>query len=123
MSKPKKDCMFQYIVTTGQIFRDYKSIEDTDLITREEADALWLKYRDDFIRNLKDEWAQPEMGIWINCKDNTDYHTSVLHLDNDTKYDGRRFYHERVEYITEPTTKATDPASEHNASQKASHKN
>lgn len=99
----KKDCMFQYTVVGTGFFRDYKPIEDTGLITRAEADKLWLKYKDDFVMQLKREDTEPEMGIWINCKDNTDYHTCIAHLDSDTKWDGRRFYREVIEYIDVPT--------------------
>jgi hypothetical protein len=56
-------------------------------------------YEDDFRRKLADEYYEPEIGIWINCKNNTDYHTCIWHLDNNTKWDGRRFYNEVREYI------------------------
>lgn len=100
----KKDCMFQYIVTTGHIYAEYEIIKDTGLITRKEADRLWHEYRDDFIKRLNSEWSRPEMEIWINCKDNTDYHTSTMHLDEDTKYDGRRFFKEVKQYVDEKIT-------------------
>lgn len=101
MAKPK-NCMFQYTVTTTGFFNDYKKVEDTDLITRDEANALWHKYKPDFIRQLEAEYSNPEMGIWIDCKDNTDYHTTVAHLDSDTKWDGRYFYKEIRQNVDEP---------------------
>jgi hypothetical protein len=95
----KKDCMFQYSVNAIGFMGDYKTVEDTGLITRKQAEELWHKYEDDFRRKLADEYYEPEIGIWINCKNNTDYHTCIWHLDNNTKWDGRRFYNEVREYI------------------------
>lgn len=101
----KKDCMFQYSTVGAGYSRDYKPIEDTELITREQAEDLWRKYANDFRRNLESEYIDPEMVIWINCKDNTDYHTCIAHLDKNTKWDGRGFYKEVREYIEVPAPK------------------
>ncbi len=69
--KIKKDCLFQYALGKG--FGDLIK-ENTDLITRKEAEKLWDKYYPDFIEKLQDGY-EPQMGIWINCKTVTDYHT------------------------------------------------
>ena len=49
-----------------------KVIEDTDLISLEEANKLWDKYTP----KIKEEWdslSSPQMCIWIDCNSNTDY--------------------------------------------------
>lgn len=69
----KKDCIFQFATR-------HKVYEDTELITREEADALWEKY----IGQVKEEWdelSSPEMCIWIDCESNTDFHTRGRDVD------------------------------------------
>lgn len=80
-----KSCLFQY--ATRQ-----KIIEDTELITREQAEDLWSKYYKDII----DEWdilASPQMCIWIDCKSNTDYHTVGKEIDfRDCELKNGRFY-------------------------------
>ena len=43
-------------------------VEDTDPITREEAIDLYYKYRDDFLRRLKDG-ERPQMCIWEDVGD------------------------------------------------------
>lgn len=95
----KKDCMFQFMVVIGNFMPDYKNIEDTGLITWDEAVELFNKHKETFLRYLEDENAKPEMGIWIGCKDTIDYRIAKVHLDNDTKWDGRRFYNLRREYV------------------------
>lgn len=71
-----KDCMFQYATKN-------KVIADTVLITREEAIELWNKNKDDFIKRLRNE-EEPEMCIWINCKDESWYSESIMHVDQDS---------------------------------------
>jgi len=63
----KKNCLFQYY--NGQI-----TVVDTELITRKEADRLFDKHEREVREGLK-EGFDVQMGIWINCKTNTDYHT------------------------------------------------
>jgi hypothetical protein len=73
VEEPPKNCMFQF-ATAGKI------IEDTDLITREEADALVKKYTE----HLKKVWNEddcPEMVIWTACWNNTDYSSRGLDID------------------------------------------
>jgi len=70
-----KNCAFQYAVYTGKIY------ENTDLITMEEALMLWDKYEDLFIKHLKSN-NNPEMVIWIDMKNEDDYHTTLKHWDS-----------------------------------------
>lgn len=87
----KKDCMFQYAVTRNPgYFSTYDTIEDTGLITITQAKKLWEKHLPDFISKLDDESYAPEMGIWINCKNDTDYHTCQPHVDNDPNHMNRK---------------------------------
>ncbi len=77
--------MFQYATK-------HKVIEDTGLITREEADELWEKYLPDIQRKW-DEWDSPQMGIWIDCDSPTDYHTTEREIDfRDCELVNGRFY-------------------------------
>lgn len=68
----EKDCAFQYATGDGTI------LENTDLITLEEANALWDKYVDQYKEHLEHN-DDPEMAIWINMKNDTDYHTTARH--------------------------------------------
>jgi hypothetical protein len=85
----KKDCMFQYSITKNP---GYFSSYDTGLITLATAKKLWEKHLPDFIAKLLDDSYEPEMGIWINCKNDTDYHTCKPHADNNTKTRNGRLY-------------------------------
>ena len=83
----KKDKMFQY-ATNREI------IKDTELITEEEANDLWVKYINDAKSKLRDG-EEPQMCIWINCKKNGDYHTKdeIKDLDySDCEYINGRVY-------------------------------
>jgi hypothetical protein len=84
MGTDKKDCMFQY----G--FRDGTLVENTGLISREYADALWEKYQG----HIKDNWhRKPQMCIWVDCASETDYHTAERDIDwNDCELSGGNFY-------------------------------
>jgi len=75
----KKDCRFQY-ATDG--WMGVKIIEDTDLITREEAERLWDKYYQDAVEKLR-SGDKPQMGIWINCKDDGLYNEMDEHKNID----------------------------------------
>ncbi len=77
--------MFQYayyngVFSRGFSFSTIQIIEDTDLITKQEALKRWKKYLPDFIYRLKEE-QRPEMVIWVDCDSNTDYHTQLKCLD------------------------------------------
>lgn len=89
----KKDCMFQYAIAYRWISTDI--VEDTDLITLQEARELWYKYLPDFIKHMNnrdEEASRPEMVIWIDCKDNTDYSKELAHIDWESEVDGNSVY-------------------------------
>lgn len=65
--------MFQY-------YDGYKTIEDTGLITAEEADELWKKYYLEAKDNLK-EGLKVQMCIWKDCTTTTDYHTEEKEIN------------------------------------------
>ena len=95
--KLKKDCAFQYAVANKGWLDKSPIIEDTDLITYEEAVKLWNKYLPDFIKRYEDEQS-PEMAIWTDMKNNTDYHTDKHHLD---ARDNLKIVNGRIFQITE----------------------
>ncbi len=66
-----KDCMFQY--GTNQ-----RMLADTDLITFDEAKALFDKNRDDFIERLEND-ESPEMALWVQCASNSSYGKTAYH--------------------------------------------
>jgi hypothetical protein len=80
-----KNCLFQYAI-------QQEVIEDTDLITEEEAQALWEKYQ----KHIRDNWdvlTSPQMCIWVDCATNTSYHTVGKEIDyRDCELDRGRFY-------------------------------
>lgn len=80
-----KTCMFQFATSR-------KILCDTDLITKEEALALFEKNKDDFIILLADG-QESEMGIWKDCKSNTSYEQTLIHWwADDMRYiDGALF--------------------------------
>lgn len=88
----KKDCMFQF--ATRQ-----KVIEDTGLITMEEANDLWKKY----LPVIKTDWnelSSPQMCIWIKCNSNTDYSTTWKDIDyRDCALENGKFYRVSKERI------------------------
>ena len=65
--------MFQY-ATTEKIY------EDTGLITKEEAYKLWDKYYSEVVRKLQGG-EEPQMAIWIKCKNETDYSEKEKEID------------------------------------------
>lgn len=76
----KKDRLFQYATQKGCFTKGYSIslgttfYEDTELITEEEANKLWEKYKPQVIKELEDG-DRPQMCIWKDCKNNSDYHT------------------------------------------------
>lgn len=54
--------------------------EDTGIITKDEAVALWKKYYPKVARQLR-EGLQPQMAIWQNCKNETDYEDDLVWVD------------------------------------------
>lgn len=87
----KKDCAFQY-ATLSNVF------EDTDLITLEEAKALWRKYLPDLIFRLQ-AVENPEMVIWVEMKDQVDYHKPLVFADSQTQTDGKEIWNLKREYL------------------------
>lgn len=80
-----KKYMFQY-ATKNEV------IEDTGLITLEEAEELWEKYLPD-IKDRWDNFESPEMCIWSDCDSETDYHTQLKDIDfRDCELKGGVFY-------------------------------
>lgn len=69
----EKNCLFQYATRS-------KIIEDTELVTMDEAVALWNKYLP-HVRESWDAFDSPQMCIWIECSSNTSYHTVGREID------------------------------------------
>lgn len=65
----ERNCMVQYATA-------YRIIENTDLITLEEALKLFDKYAKDFIHDLDED---PELVLWVDCKDNSSYGKTLHH--------------------------------------------
>ena len=109
-----RDCMFQVWLVEEGIFGYYggKTVEDTDLITFEEAVNLWEKYKPEVIKQLEDGQS-PEMAIWTDCKDNIDYRNDTYHVNQDTLVENGEFI-EVVKNKIIPT-----PATRHNNKQSA----
>jgi len=68
-----KDKMFQY-------YNDGEMIEDTGLLTEEEANELWNKYFDDAKEKLRDG-HEIHMVIWGNAESDTDYDILEKEID------------------------------------------
>jgi len=83
LPEENKDCMFQYALGVKPFMAESSIIENTDLITRTEAEDLWEKYKVDFIKKLEDGY-KPQMVIWIDCTSNTNYGT--IDPDKDADY-------------------------------------
>ncbi len=85
----KKDCLFQYRhdATLG----GYVMVKNTKLITFAEAKELWNKYTPSFA-NQHSQDGHPEMAIWVNCKDDTDYREDKYHVNKHTKVSGGQLY-------------------------------
>jgi hypothetical protein len=74
----KKDCAFQYYIGS-------KCIEDTVLITREQADELWEKHKPQFIKfcEAKNEYLDDaEMALWIDMKSEINYHKTAKRVNS-----------------------------------------
>ena len=67
-----KDCTFQYATDDGII------LENTGLITKEEAESLWNKYVPVFKKHME-AGKEPEMVIWINMENDGAFHTTSKH--------------------------------------------
>lgn len=69
----KKNAMFQYD-------NGFNTIENTDLITMEEAESLWNKYIGEIKQYLLDG-EKVQICIWQNCDTNTDYSSVLKEVD------------------------------------------
>jgi hypothetical protein len=73
MKKIPCDCAFQYYIGV-------RCIEDTGLITREEAEELWEKHKPHFIKicEEKNEYSEDaEMALWIDMRNEINYHKTA----------------------------------------------
>lgn len=70
-----KNYMFQYATR-------HKVLADTSLITESEADNLFYKNVEDFKKRLLND-ENPEMAIWIDCKDESNYGKTKKHWCSD----------------------------------------
>ena len=70
-----ENCMFQYATR-------HKILADTDLISLDCANKLFNKNIDDFKERLLNN-EEPEMCIWINCKDNSSYGEKSIYWHSD----------------------------------------
>jgi len=82
--------MFQYAV--GHRLINNEILQDTDLITLTQAKKLWNEYLPDFIGRRENERGDPEMAIWINCDNNTDYSDTLEHIDFESVIEGGKLY-------------------------------
>lgn len=90
--------MFQYAYdlgchTSGYSFSNIKIKENTDLITAEEAEALWVKYYPECIKRLE-AVERPQMCVWTNCETTTDYTEVEKEIDwrDDYEISGGEYY-------------------------------
>lgn len=70
-----KNCMFQY-ATKNSVY------VDTDLISMEEALDHFEKWKGKFKEHLE-SGLEPEMALWINCRDNSSYGETLHHWHSD----------------------------------------
>jgi precorrin-2 methylase len=68
-----KNSLFQY-------YNGYKTVEDTELITLEEAYQLWDKYFSEVASLLTDK-ERVQMCIWGDAESNTDYSKVIKEID------------------------------------------
>ena len=97
MEDKEKNCAFQF--ATNPRWGSVKILEDTDLITLDEAKVLWEKWLPKCIRALEED-DRPEMCIWVEMDSPTNYHKTIAHVTSSTKTDGVRLWEENREFIT-----------------------
>ena len=68
-----KDCAFQY-------YSDGNLVEDTNLITRTEANALWEKHKPSFRMDVE-RGVDASVALWINMKYLSDYQETAVRHD------------------------------------------
>ena len=99
-----KHCMFQCALRKNTIFgyvNEHNMVEDTGLITWNDAVALWDKWKPEVIKQLEDN-QDPEMCIWTGCENETSYHTDAFHVNRDTEIDNGDFI-EIVKKVIDPS--------------------
>lgn len=70
----ERSYMFQYgLARSGMV-------EDTGLITLEEAEELWREYQPDIIKHWN-SFECPQMCIWSECSSPTDYTKVFKEID------------------------------------------
>jgi hypothetical protein len=67
----ERNCGFQFATTR-------KVIVDKTGLSRFDAELLFEQHRNDFVQMLERD-EEPEMCVWIDMKDEFDYHTNGSH--------------------------------------------
>lgn len=76
---------FQFATMAGKI------IKDESLLTFKEVAKLWEEYYPEAAKLIKG--GQPvQMYIWMDMKKESDYHTTMVLIDNDYESDGNLIY-------------------------------
>jgi hypothetical protein len=70
-----KDCAFQFI-------KNGKVIEDTGLITRSDADDMWLKHKPAFIKCVENG-DSAEVALWVDMGYSTNYRKTAFDFSTD----------------------------------------
>lgn len=79
-----------------QYYREGKMIEDTALITREEADSLWDEHLEDFKSACK-RGDDAEIALWVNMEYEGNYQeTGRRHSSQDVCIDESGRFFEKV---------------------------
>ena len=85
----KNTYMFQYATR-------HSILENTGLISKDEAEGLFCKNKEDFKQRLING-ESPEMCIWINCKDESSYGETSIHWDDSIRViDGNMYQLVRI---------------------------
>ncbi|MGL5280668.1 MAG: hypothetical protein ACRC8W_02805 [Plesiomonas shigelloides] len=80
-----ENAMFQFYIGD-------KMIDDTDLIDLTQALEMFESRKPEFAEAL-DNGKRPQMAIWINCKSNSDYHTTLKDwCEGDVKHENGVFW-------------------------------
>jgi len=72
----EKNYLFQYAYNEPMC----TIVEDTDLITKKQAEDLWDKYYLDVVEKLNNG-GEPQMCIWKDADSNVSYHTILKEID------------------------------------------
>jgi hypothetical protein len=77
------------------------TVENTGLITYEEAVELWEKYKPEVMLQIEDGQSV-EMAIWTGCPDEYSYANDTFHVDSDTVVENGEFI-EVVKKVIDPS--------------------